>query len=224
MKSTRKIASTILFLSLIVFSSNAQGKMVYGKVTAFQDIPVELADVTIKKSKTTTFTDSLGVFQIESKIKDKISIKVPGFKTSTVKVKNYRDTIFVNLMFNGEEEDLVLAANKGHLHKMNLPKAIKFFNTPKPYSFGYNNIESLIKGKFPEVGITNGVITMRGGKSLTGSNAALIVINGIQADWSTLTSLMITSIKKIEILKGPAASRYGAGGGNGVLHVQTISR
>jgi hypothetical protein len=223
MSSIKKNVLSIFVWSLFVFNANAQSKVVHGKVTAFRDIPVELADVFIKKSKTTAFTDSLGGFKIECNIKDKITVKVAGFKTSTFKVKNLNDSIHINLQFSGEEGDIILAANKGHLHKRNIPKAIEYLKTPKPYSFGYNNMEALIKGKFPNVEIMNGVITMRGSNTFTGSNSALIVINGVQADWSTLNSLDITSIKKMEILKGPAAARYGSGGSNGVLYVQTIS-
>ncbi len=224
MRSTKKIVLSIFVWSLFVFNTNAQKNIVHGKVTAFKDIPVELADVFNKKSKTTAFTDSLGGFKIECKVKDKITVKVAGFKTSTVKVKNLNDSIHINLQFAGEEEDIILAANKGHLHKRNVPQAIKYFNTPKPYSFGYSTVESLIKGKFSEIEISNGVITMRGKNSFGLSNAALIIIDGIQADWGTLKSLVITNIKKMEILKGPAAARYGSGGGNGVLYVKTVSR
>jgi hypothetical protein len=226
MKFLKKIALTALFLGTVSFSAQAQKKIVHGKVTAFGNIPVQLADVTIKKSKITVYTDSVGGFQIEAKTKDKISVKVDGFKGSTVKVKNLSDSIHIKLMFDGEEEDIILAANKGHLHKINLPKAIEYFNTPKPYSFGYSTIENLITGKFPNVNLRDGVIKVRGGTSIqsgVNSEGAMIVINGVQSDWSTLKGIVLTSIKKMEILTGATAARYGSGGSNGVLYVQTIS-
>ena len=67
---------------------------------------------------------------------------------------------------------------------------------------GYPNTVALITGKFPQVELRGNEFIIRGINSITegANNGALIVINGILSDVSTLNSIVVVSIKNIEIL------------------------
>ncbi|OBX22674.1 MULTISPECIES: alpha-2-macroglobulin family protein [Bizionia] len=65
-------------------------------------------------------------------------------------------------------------------------------------------------------------IVLRGNRSITGSNQALIVIDGVISSAETLANLPPDSITSTNVLKGAAGSAlYGSEGANGVIVVNT---
>lgn len=221
----KRSIALIAFLLLTIISSKAQTSIVHGKVTLYHEIPVKNATITVKKTKNTVYTNSLGFFSIECKIKDKISISATGFDKKTIKVKNLKDSIHVNLSIAGKESDIQLAADNGHIYQYDVVLATKKYNTKPLYSLGYPNTVALITGKFPQIELVGNEFILRGINSITegANNGALIVINGILSDVSTLNSIVVISIKNIEILTGSAATKYGPGSGNGVIMVELYS-
>lgn len=215
----------ILFLGML--SSSAQKNIIHGKVTLYQEIPVENATVSIKKTKNTVLTDSLGFFSLECKLKDKLFISVPGLSKKTIKIKSLTDSLNIVLTVTGDESDIGLAANNGYFDKRYVDLATKHYNTKPPYSQGYTNILELMDGKFPEITYVDNMFIMRGINSISdGSiqgNGALIVINGILSDIGSLKSISIIEITNIKILTGSQATRFGPGGANGVISVEMKS-
>jgi len=227
-KQTKSGIALLTFLLLSIISSTAQTSIVHGKVTLYHEIAVKNATITIKKTKKSVLSDSLGFFSIECKIKDKISISAAGFDKKTVKVKNLKDSINVDLSIAGKESDIQLAADNGHIYQYQVDLATKKYNTKPLYSLGYPDTVALITGKFPQVQLVGNEFILRGINSINSitedaNNGALIVINGILSDVSTLNSIVVVSIKNIEILSGSAATKYGPGSGNGVILVELYS-
>jgi TonB-dependent SusC/RagA subfamily outer membrane receptor len=65
-------------------------------------------------------------------------------------------------------------------------------------------------------------IVLRGNRSITGDNQALVVIDGVISDDETLKQMPPQTIKSVNVLKGAQASAlYGAQGANGVVVVTT---
>lgn len=65
-------------------------------------------------------------------------------------------------------------------------------------------------------------IVLRGDRSITGDNQALVVIDGAISDNETLKQMPPEAIKSVNVLKGAQATAlYGAQGGNGVIVVTT---
>jgi len=63
-------------------------------------------------------------------------------------------------------------------------------------------------------------IVIRGGTSITGSNAPLYIVDGVQMD-NALTVLSPKEIESIEVLKDASSTNiYGARGANGVVLIQ----
>ncbi|MBA7555170.1 TonB-dependent receptor P3 [subsurface metagenome] len=54
-----------------------------------------------------------------------------------------------------------------------------------------------------------------------GSNAALLVVDGVFVNESSFASIPTTDIASISVLKDAAASIYGVRGANGVVIVET---
>ncbi len=85
-----KLLSRMFWMHLLLFyaSSNlyAQERMVYGIVHAFDSIPLDGAEIYIKSTKQTVFTDSGGNFSAPCNAKDKLKIMARGFESKKIKI------------------------------------------------------------------------------------------------------------------------------------------
>lgn len=219
--------NNLFFFAFIFFTVhlvNGQKTTIKSQITTFDVILVQQAEVKAKKGKSMVLTDSLGVFTIECDLKDKIQIKADGFKTKTIKVKRLIGVEKINIEIAGSESEIDKAVAKGHIRGIKAADAKKYFNTRKPYSYGFTTMTLLIAAKFPQLKITTDQIIMRGSSSLSENNGALFVLNGATYNWGSIKNLDVTTVKNIKILTGTAANRYGSGGGNGVILIELISQ
>ena len=129
----------------------------------------------------------------------------------------------INIEIVGNESDIDMAVKEGHINENKLSEAKRHFNTKLSYSNGYNNMVDLIRGKFPQISITDNEILLRGNNSITGNNGALIVLKGATYNWASAKSMDVTQIKNMTILTGAVALRYGSGSSNGVLLIELVS-
>ncbi|MQP25130.1 mucoidy inhibitor MuiA family protein [Flavobacterium sp. LMO8] len=97
-----------------------------------------------------------------------------------------------------------------------------------PRTYGYNNSNAAInslQGKVSGMEInqqTDTKIVLRGSRSISENNQALVVIDGVISDARTLQSIDSSHIKSTEVLKGAqGAALYGEQGVNGVIIVTT---
>lgn len=88
-----------------------------------------------------------------------------------------------------------------------------------------DNIDESLEGKASGLGISSDKATrivLRGNRSITGSNQALIVIDGVISSAETLANMAPESIESTNVLKGAAGSAlYGSEGANGVIIINT---
>lgn len=92
--------------------------------------------------------------------------------------------------------------------------------------YRYSNVFELIRSRFPGVLISQGAggqygVLIRGFRSITGNNFALIVIDGVPSDADMAASIFPGDIESIEVIKGPKSAIYGLRGGNGVVVITT---
>lgn len=93
----------------------------------------------------------------------------------------------------------------------------------------YRNVWDLIRGKVPGVTINGRVdknpsITIRGISSIGAGTKPLFMLDGFSVDVDALSSLPITSVDRVEVLKNIGSTgMFGASGANGVIAVYTKS-
>lgn len=211
----------IVILLIIPLGIKAQQGIIHGQVVAFDTIPITKAQINIKKSEIMVLSDSLGSFSIECNIGDKIAIKAAGFKTKQVKIKNHNDSLFVNLKFQGGEDDIEAAVANGHIKRQRLVYTTDYLDADYFDTSGYMTVIELITGKFPGVNQVGDKIIIRGINSLEGNNEAAFALNGMITTRSSVESLSINDIQNIKVLKGTEAARYGSRGANGVIMITT---
>ena len=92
-------------------------------------------------------------------------------------------------------------------------------------SFDQKNLKYEFNGKVAGVQLNEVVTTgygikLRGTGTVTGKNAPLYMVNGVQMDAGSIARIDENTIKNIEVLQSPAASAiYGARGSNGIIAI-----
>jgi TonB-dependent SusC/RagA subfamily outer membrane receptor len=92
----------------------------------------------------------------------------------------------------------------------------------KDFHMVNGNILDVMKGRVPGVMITGNNVVIRGLNTLFGSSQPLYLVDGAPVmDVNAVTSIPLQDIERVEVLKGPKTSFYGARGANGVIAVYT---
>ena len=213
----------ILSTALIITSAAyAQNRVIYGNLTAYNSFPVMNVEVTSKKAKATTISDSLGNFSIVCLEKDMIMIKPKGFQAVNKRVKDDTDTVQINLVFIDNRKNRELAVNSGYMTEVNLNYAVTNLEVENNDYCKYTDIYTLLRSEGSGITVSNsGVITIRGGNNsfIAGASSALIIVDGQpqgSIDW-----IRPCFVRSINVLKGSDAAIYGTRAGNGVVVITT---
>jgi len=221
----KKLIIQIIILSFFVFNSTVllfgQENIIHGKITTFESIPLIDASIKVKSTKEVVLSDTLGMFTVSCSPKDKLKVTARGFSSQKVTIEEKIKYVLVNLKFKPSPRNRELAIGYGHLQDRDKLDAISSLSSKDMDFSSYNNIYDLIRGRFSGVQIQGNEIIIRGQGSLYGSNAALLVVDGMPVGESYFGSIHPNEIKSINVIKGPSASIYGARGANGVVIVET---
>jgi TonB-dependent SusC/RagA subfamily outer membrane receptor len=216
----------ILATALIITSASyAQNRVIYGNLTAYNSFPVMNVEVSSKKAKATTMSDSLGNFSIVCLEKDVIMVKPKGFQAVNQKVDDKTDSVKINLVFIDTKKNRELAVNSGFMTETNLNYAVANLAEENNDYCKYSDIYTLLRGtQGSSINISNsGMITIRGGNtSFSGMDQALIIVDGqptTNIDW-----IRPCIVRSIKVLKGSDAAIYGSRGGNGVVVITTTTQ
>ncbi|HCI56185.1 MAG TPA: hypothetical protein DFI01_09740 [Bacteroidales bacterium] len=195
-----------------------------GRVVDSNNNPVSNAIILINNKRVNQTTDENGfykvkvsptdtmitVFMLNGGMKDEmiqgrtvINFFLPGkAEASQIKSENNADEQEINVGY-------------GTMKKKNLTNTVgKVDGTNSKYA-SYPNIYDMIKGEVPGVQVIGKKRTIRGPSSINLSSEPLIIVNGVEV--SNIDDISPQQVKSIEVLKGSAASIYGARGAAGVI-------
>lgn len=225
----KKILST-LFLAVLCFSViNAQVRQVTGSVKDEKGAGVPLATVKIKGAQTSVLADDNGNFKINAAANATLQITATGFAPFEVVASS--TSLSISLKRQIEEIDNVVVTAQG----------IRKKSKEIGYSYAKVSTEELTVGRAPRLTqalagkvsglaiyqVNNSVdpsvkVILRGYRSLTGNNEALVVIDGMQTTATVLATINPNDVETVTILKGgQAATLYGSAGVNGALVITT---
>ncbi len=211
----------IAAICLITASTTAQTRVVNGRLTAYNTFPVMNVEVSSKKAKATTVSDSLGQFSLVCLDKDVVMIKPKGFRPVNKKVEGVTDTLKINLIFVDTQKNRQLAIDYGYMMEVDLNYAVSNLEAQNNDYCKYTDIYTLIEAEFGGVTVQNGNITIRGGNTsfTPGASYALIIVDGIPVE--NIEWIRPCLVKSVNVLKGPEGAIYGSRGGNGVVVIST---
>ncbi|WMW78316.1 SusC/RagA family TonB-linked outer membrane protein [Flavobacterium sp. 20NA77.7] len=228
MRSKFKWIFTLLVAFTMQFSF-AQQKTVTGTVSS-EGVALPGASVKVKGTQQGTTTDGAGKYSIKAKEGDVLVVTFVGKpeQSATVGASN-----LINFTLSGDTTIEVVKI-EGALGIKKRKDAItstqqQIGNKELTQAVNPNAIQALT-GKVSGLQInasTNGVnkesrIVLRGNRSLTGDNQALIVIDNAISNATVLSQLPPDIIENVNVIKGAQGSAlYGAQGVNGVIIVTT---
>ena len=222
------LASIMLVWGSIAF---AQEKTVSGKVTSSEDgSPLPGVSVLIKGSTKGVTTDGNGVYKISTSSNATLNFSFIGFTTQSVQVGG-RAIVDVQLKADAAAFNEVVVTAQG------IRKNIREIG----YAYSKVATEDITVGRSPQLAqalsgkvtglavynVNNSVdpavkVVLRGFRSLTGNNEALVVLDGMQTTSTILALINPNDIESVSILKGgQAATLYGSAGINGAIVITT---
>jgi len=218
---------TLLFQLLFITFSFGQDLTIQGHVTNIFDKSVIGVSVKLQGTAIETFTDSLGNYQITTPVKGKLIFARRGYETRKITVKG-KTKIDVSLALD--------------LNRSNEPEVNTGYSNVKQSETTQSStaVDKKLLQQNKEVDIAQLLQTIpnikvvydggemklviRGFKSLTGDNYALIVLNG-SPFYGSLNDLDRNSIESIDVLKDAASlTSYGSRGANGVVLISTKAK
>ncbi|HTR30821.1 MAG TPA: SusC/RagA family TonB-linked outer membrane protein [Puia sp.] len=234
-------AFAVFVCVLIGVSATGQTRQIRGKVVDSLRQPVPFASVVIKGVHAGVSADAEGNFNIKANEGQTLVISGTGFATVETRIgaDNYY-TIQVSRKSAALSEVVVTTALGIRRSRNTLPYAAQQITGDDLTKTVTTNAVDNLSGKVAGLEITSSNamggstnVVLRGFKSLTQSNQALFIVDGVPYDNSSYTGygydfgsaasdLNPDDIASMSVLKGAAASAlYGSRGSNGVILVTT---
>jgi TonB-linked SusC/RagA family outer membrane protein len=221
---------TSLFLAVFVFAAaSAQVRPVTGTVKDDKGNAIAYATVKVKGQASAVVADEKGNFKISAASNASLVVSATGFASMEVKASATN----VDVVLTRQVEDLenVVVTAQGIRKKS------------KEIGYAYSKVsnDEINVGRSPQLTqalagkvsglavytVNNSVdpavkVVLRGYRSLTGNNEALVVIDGMQTTATALATINPNDVDNVSILKGgQAATLYGSAGVNGALVITT---
>jgi len=225
----KRLLGSLLFLLLVCPAVFAQERVINGSIVD-QSTGQPLAGVTVslKGGGGTAVTDNNGVFSIRvTTARPVLQFTYIGYESIDYR-PGAAGSFTVGLKKADKSMDEVVVIGYGTVKKRDLTGAVSSVKAADIVRSPTSNPLEAIQGMVPGADITkssgkagSGVnITIRGTRSINGSNAPLYVIDGIQG--GNINAINPNDIESIEVLKDASSTAiYGSQGANGVIMVTT---
>lgn len=219
----------MLFMALMMQITFAQERTVTGTVVDDSGLPLPGVSVAVKGTTAGTQTDLDGKFKIQASPADVLVFTYIGMITQELSASS--TSISVILASGATDLETVVVTALGIKRKPDeITTASQVVRNEELNQAKATNAAIGLVGKVSGLQINtinNGVnpstrIQLRGFRSLTGENEALIVINGVISTAGAFTELNPEIIESVNVIKGAnGAALYGSLGSNGVIIVTT---
>lgn len=241
----RRVLLAMVFMAAFCAVAVAQKINVTGKVTDSSGASISGASVRVKGTKTGVSADNAGAFSLQVDPGTKLVFSAAGFKETELTASEAMTVVLGGSSANLTE--VVVTALGVKRSKNSLTYAAQQVSGDEVSKSRGSNFVSALSGKVSGVEIRQGNglgsstnVVVRGSKSLTQSNQALFVVDGVPVDNSTTNSAnQVTGrggydygnaaadinpddIESMNVLKGAAATAlYGSRAANGVVMITT---
>ncbi len=230
MKSTPfKKYSLFVLLMLCTALTYGQSKTVTGNIVDQNTHqPMAGVSVNVRGTDRSTLSAANGTFSISVPSTESVLVfSYVGYTPQEIRVGTLTN-LSVNLVPGANKLDEVVVIGYGAVRRRDLTGAVSTIKAAEIVQTPTFNAVEAMQGRVSGVDITrsSGVagaganISVRGNRSINGSNSPLFVIDGFQG--GNISDLNPNDIESIEVLKDASSTAiYGAQGANGVIIVTT---
>lgn len=194
---------------------------VKGKVMTEAGVPIQGVTVVVKGKSTSVSTDAEGAYALSGLSQgDVLVFSFVGMTTQEVVVGS-QSVLNVTMLQDAVGIDEVVVVGYGERKKKTITGSIATVKGDEIVKAPVANVTNTLAGRLPGL-IAQQSSGRPGGDasslSIRGFGGALVIVDGVEADFSTIDA---STIESISVLKDGAASIYGARAGNGVILVTT---
>ena len=233
---------SLIVLLLLLFSTGislAQNSFIRGSITDSKGKAIPFASVQLKGSGKGTAADEKGNFSIEAPVGGTLIISATSYESQEILIGS-AESLSIGLKDANSLKEVVVTALGIKRTRSSLPYATQQVSAVELNRTPNTNFINNLSGKVAGLQITasnalggSSNVILRGSKSLTQSNQALFVVDGVPYDNSTqnlggydlgnpASDINPDDIESITVLKGAAASAlYGSRASNGVIVITT---
>ena len=228
----------LLLLSTLLASADSglsfdgiqQLKKITGTVVDEMGEPVIGANVAVLKGKAGTITNLDGKFSLSVPSGSSIRITFMGYLPKTIRVVEGKLNYKITLQEDAQKLEEVVVIGYGTVKRKDLTGSVGRMEAKEIMAAPVKSCDDALAGKIAGVQVVSSdgqpgalpSIVIRGGNSITQSNAPLYVIDGFPMEDNDNLSINPNEIESIDILKDASATAiYGARGANGVIMITT---
>ena len=226
----RKILLLLAMFMGFSFLAFSQTRTVTGTVTDETGKPIPFATISVKGSSSAVSADENGQFSLSVSGTPTLTVSATGFTSRDLSSA----TSPVNAVLKGDAsqiiDEVVVTATGQRVNKKNIGYAATVVSADRLIQAAPTNVATALSGKVPGLQINiagSGVnpsvsVVLRGYRSITGNNQALIVLDNVIVPNEMLGNLNPNDIESINALNGSsAAALYGTKASNGALIITT---
>lgn len=228
----RRILSLFAMLMLCGASAFAQNRVVTGQVFDDAKSPLSFATILVKGTKVGIKADENGNFTVKNLQADAVlEVSATGFTSQEVPTSGKSNVVVTLEKKDKALVEVVLSTQLGQVRqKSSLGYAATTIKSAELVQGKATNLQNGLTGKVSGLNVStvnNGVfgdtrITIRGIRSLTGSNQPMLILDGVPLSLGYLSSINPNDIAEVTVLKSASAlTLYGPEGVNGAIVVTT---
>lgn len=226
----RKILLLLAMFMGFSFLAISQTRTVTGTVVDEAAAPIPFASVAIKGTSTGVSADADGNFSIQAASNVTLIVSATGYATKEVAANSTSLTIVLAKGGTDVIEEVVVTATGQRVNKKTVGYAATVVSAERLVQAAPISAATALSGKVPglQINVTgSGVnpsvsVVLRGYRSITGNNQALIVLDNVIVPNEMLGNINPNDIQDINVLNGSSASAlYGSRASNGALIITT---
>ena len=226
MRTVHKILSILLLFNALVLS--AQQMNVTGVVFDPEGATLPGVSILVKNTGNGTITDADGNFYLRANKGDVLTVSCIGFKDQEIVVSG-QSKLIITMDMDKTALDEVVVIGYGKQSRRTLTSAVSKVEMDDLKNTSITNALGSLNGKVSGARIYNAsgqpgespTVVIRGGSAISGSNAPLILVDGVERSLNTVNP---ADIESIQILKDAASTAiYGSRASNGIVLVTTAN-
>ncbi|MGE9314814.1 SusC/RagA family TonB-linked outer membrane protein [Niabella sp. CJ426] len=226
----RKILLLLAMFMGFSYLAISQTRTVTGTVVDETANPIPFASIAVKGTSSGVSADADGNFSIQAGPGATLVVSATGYTSKEVAANQTSLTVILVKGGNDVIEEVVVTATGQRVNKKTVGYAATVVNSETLVQAAPINAATALSGKVPglQINVTgSGVnpavsVVLRGYRSITGNNQALIVLDNVIVPNEMLGNINPNDIESINVLNGSsAAALYGSRASNGALIVTT---
>lgn len=194
-----------------------QAKAIKGNVVDENGEP--MIGVTVKFVGATggSVTDINGDFTLQAAQGQQLQFSYTGYKTQTLTASN---GMKVQMEPDAMGLDEVVVIGFGSVKKRDLTGSVAQIKSDAILQTPTSDVATALQGRITGLDINGSDLRIRGNRSISGNNAPLVIIDGVQG--GSMSDLNPDDIESIDVLKDASSTAiYGSQGANGVIIITT---